>query len=322
MLREILILGLAIGVQTPPAHAPAVDPSEQPFKLTATAELVLLDVSVKDAAGEHISDLSKDNFRVFEDGKLQTITHFASDDVPVTVGLVVDTSGSMRPKYADVVTAALVFIKASNPKDEMFVVNFGDRVSRGLPDGVPFTDDIRQLRTALSWATPAGRTALYDAIVLSLQHLEKGKCDKKTLLLVSDGGDNNSTHGSEEAMRMVRESRATIYAIGIFDADDRDRNPELLRRLAQVSGGEAFFPAQLSGVMDICRQIAHDIRARYAVGYVPVRSGERGSLRKIRVTASGPSGHKLVVHTRTSYLLPDRRPLADRHGEPGRKRGL
>ena len=321
MLKDILILGLAIVVRTLPAQVPVVEASELPFKLSVTSDLVLLDVSVKDAAGEHISNLSRDNFRIYEDGKLQTIAHFASDDVPVTVGLVIDTSGSMRSKYDEVVTAGMVFIRASNRNDETFVVNFGDRVSRGLPDNVPFSSDLLQLRTALSWGMPAGRTALYDAILYSLQYLEKGKCEKKALMLVSDGGDNSSTHGPEEVAQMVRESRATIYTIGIFDAEDQDRNPGLLRRLAHVSGGESFFPAQLSGVIGICRQIANDIRTRYTIGYVPIRTGEEGSLRKIAVTASTPGGHKLVIHTRTSYILPPQDPLAGEGGMPGRKRG-
>jgi Ca-activated chloride channel family protein len=150
-------------------------------------------------------------------------------------------------------------------------------------------------------------TALYDAILSSLNHLEKGKCDKKVLVLISDGGDNNSAHGSEEVMRMVRESRATIYTIGIFDSDDPDRNPALLRRLAQVSGGEVFFPRELSEVAAVCRQIAGDIRIRYTIGYVPVRTGDLGSQRKIKVIASNAGGHRLVVHTRASYFLPERR---------------
>lgn len=320
MLKSILILGLAIGARALPAQVPVVDGSEQPFKLSATAELVLLDVSVKDAAGERVGNLGKDNFRVSEDGKSQKITHFASNDVPVTVGLVIDTSGSMRPKYPEVVTAALAFIGASNRQDEVFVVNFGDRVSSGLPGGVAFSSDLGQLRTALSWGVPAGRTALYDAIVFSLHHLEKGKCEKKALMLVSDGGDNSSTHPAEEVMQLVRESRATIYTIGIFDASDADRNPALLSRLAKVSGGEPFFPAQLSEVGGICRQIASDIRTRYTIGYVPVRSGEQGSLRKIAVTAAAPGGRRLVVHTRTSYLLPPQTPVAGQDGEPRRKR--
>jgi VWFA-related protein len=304
VISDILILGLAITAQILPAQVPAVESSDQPFKLSVTAELVLLDVSVKDAAGQHVGSLSKDNFKVYEDGKLQKITQFAGDDVPVTVGLVIDTSGSMRPKYDSVVVAALSFIRASNRNDEVFVVNFGDHVTSGLPAEVPFSSDFLQLRKALSWEVPAGRTALYDAILFSLHHLEKGKCERKALMLVSDGGDNSSTHASDEVMRTVRESRATIYAIGIADVDDPDRNPRLLQRLAHVSGGEAFFPAQLTEVAGLCGQIANDIRTRYTIGYVPIRAGEQGSLRKISVTASTPGGHKLVVHTRTSYILP------------------
>ncbi len=307
MLRDILIFALAMSVQTRPARVPAAEVSDQSLNITVTAELVLLDVSVKDKAGEHVSNLSKGDFRVYEDGKLQEISQFGSDDVPVTVGLVIDTSGSMRSKHNDVITAAMSFIQGSNRNDEVFIVNFGDRVSYGLADGVLFTDNSRQLREALSLGVPEGRTALYDAILSSLHHLEKGKRDKKTLVLISDGGDNSSAHGSEEVMRTVRESRATIYTIGIFDADDHDRNPALLRRLAQVSGGEAFFPEQLSEVTGICRQIASDIRIRYTIGYVPVRNAEQGSQRKIKVIASKPGGHKLVVHTRTSYFLPERR---------------
>jgi Ca-activated chloride channel homolog len=321
VLRDVFILGLAVAAQIIPAQDPSVEASGQPFRLSVTAELVLLDVSVKNTVGEHVSNLSKDNFRVYEDGKPQTITHFASDDVPVTVGLVIDTSGSMGPKYGDVVTAALAFIRASNRKDEVFVVNFGDHVRSGLPPGVPFTADIPQLRKALSWGAPAGLTALYDAISFSLHHLEKGKCEKKALMLVSDGGDNNSTHTSDEIMRMVRGSFATIYTIGIFDANDRDQNPGLLRRLARISGGESFFPEQLAAVIGICRQIASDIRTRYTIGYVPGRSGEQGSLRKIKVTASTPAGHKLVVHTRVSYVLPDRRPAVNQRGEASRTPG-
>jgi Ca-activated chloride channel homolog len=322
VLKDILILTLTLAMRALPAQVSAVEESEQPFRLSATAELVVLDVGVRDAAGEHISNLNKDNFKVYEDGKLQTLTQFSSDDVPVTVGLVIDTSGSMRSKYNQVKMAALKFIQASNQEDEVFVVNFGDRVSSGLPDKVPFTADIQQLRTALSLGVPEGRTALYDAILASLRHLEKGSRERKALVLVSDGGDNSSTHGSGEVMQVVQESRATIYTLGIFDADDPDRNPGLLRRLAHVSGGESFFPQNLSGVSGFCRHIATDIRTRYTIAYVPVRSGEQGSLRKIRVIASTPAGHKLVVHTRTSYILPSQPLPSSPDGERRPKRGL
>lgn len=305
MLKDILILGLALAVRTFPAQVPAIAASGQPFTLSTTAELVLLDVSVKSVTGEPVAGLTKSNFMVYEDGKLQTVSHFGSEDVPVTAGLVIDTSGSMRSKHPEVVTAAMAFIGASNRSDEIFVVHFSDNVRLGLPGNVPFSDDVNQLRAALQSGTPQGRTALNDAIVLSLKHLEQGRRDRRTLVLVSDGGDNSSVHVADDVTRQVLESRATIYTIGIIDENEPERNPTLLRRIAQVSGGEAYFPKQLSEVTGISLQIAGDIRARYTIGYVPIRSGgERRSLRKITVTASAANGHKLIVHTRTGYVLP------------------
>jgi VWFA-related protein len=307
--KDILFLGLALAARTLAAQAPALAASGQPFTLSATAELVLLDVSVKSDTGEPVAGLAKSNFTVYEDGKLQTVSHFASEDVPVTAGLVIDTSGSMRPNQAQVITAALAFVGASNRSDEIFVVNFSDAASLALPANTPFTDDLNVLRAALWRGVPQGRTALNDAVVLSLKHLEQGKRDRRTLVLVSDGGDNSSVHRADEVMRKVLESRATIYTIGIIDENEPDRNPALLRRIAQVSGGEAYFPKLVSEVMAISLQIANDIRARYTIGYVPVRSSERGSLRKIHVIASTPNGHKLVVHTRTGYALPPKQPV-------------
>ena len=166
-----------------------------------------------------------------------------ASDVPVTVGLVIDTSGSMRPKHREVVTAALSFIAASNRSDEVFVVNFGDRVSSGLPDDVPFTADLGQLRAAL-WmgsASKAGRlstTRFCSPCIISRRASARRRpwCWSATAATIA------APIGADEVMRMVRESRATIYTIGIFDEDDPDRNPGLLRRLAQVSGGESYFP--------------------------------------------------------------------------------
>jgi Ca-activated chloride channel family protein len=271
---------------------------------SSTSNLVLLDVSVKNSKGGYAAGIAKDSFRVYEGGQLQTITHFSREDVPVTVGLVVDTSGSMGPKYQQVVAAALAFIAASNPKDEIFVVNFNDSVTEGLPPELPFTDDIGKLRAALFVAKPEGRTALYDAIAVALSHLEKGKRDKKTLILISDGGDNHSSHTLDDVKRMVQESRATIYTIGLFDDDDKDQNPRVLRQLSGVSGGETYLPKDVSEVLEICRRVASDIRARYTIGYVPAGNEAPGSLRKIRVAASQPDGQKLIVRTRTSYLVP------------------
>ena len=274
----------------------------QEFTLKVTSDLVLLDVSVKGPTG-YISGLSKENFQIEDSGKPQTINHFSHDDVPVTVGLVIDTSGSMTRKYNQVVTAALVFMGASNPKDELFVVNFNDNVRFGLPPDQPFSDNVNSLRSALWMAKPEGRTALYDGVVQALDHLDKATQDKKTLVLVSDGGDNHSTHTLADVIRKVEVSRATIYTIGLFDEDDQDRNPGLLRQLSSISGGETYLPKDVSEVTSICRQVAADIRARYTVGYVPAQV-EGHAIHKVKVTASQPGGGKLKVHTRTSYLVP------------------
>jgi len=276
------------------------------FRISTDVELVLLDVSVKDPKGGYVSGLTKEAFQIYENGALQTITQFASADIPVTVGLVMDDSGSMLGKRADVINAGLVFIGASNPQDQIFVVNFNDKVRRGLPETIPFTDDIKLLRSALSRDAPQGQTALYDAVAFALKHLESGRRDKKTLVLVSDGGDNVSTHSFKELMQLVQESRATIYTVGLFAPDDPDRNPHVLEHMARISGGESFLPGELGEIIPICKKIAKDIRNRYTIGYTPVRSSDKAALRKIRVVASVPDRGKLLVRTRTSYLLPAR----------------
>jgi Ca-activated chloride channel homolog len=276
------------------------------FRISTDVELVLLDVSVKDPKGGYVSGLNKEAFQIYENGALQQITQFASADIPVTVGLVMDDSGSMLRKRSDVINAGLVFIGASNPQDQIFVVNFNDKVWRGLPETIPFTDDINLLRSALSRGGPQGQTALYDAVALALQHLESGRRDKKTLVVVSDGGDNVSTHSFKELMQLVQESRATIYTVGLFAPDDPDRNPHVLEHMARTSGGESFLPGELGEIIPICQKIAKDIRNRYTIGYTPVRSNDKAALRKIRVVASAPDRGKLLVRTRTSYRLPAR----------------
>ena len=274
--------------------------------ISTNVELVMLDVSVKDAKGGYVSGLAEENFRVYENKKLQPIKYFTHADIPVTVGLVVDNSGSMRSKRAEVITAALTLVRASNPQDEVFVVNFNDKVHPGLTPHVLFTDDTEMLRVALWNGESAGRTALYDAMAYSLRHLDKGRMDKRTLVVVSDGGDNASKLQWSEVMRRVEESRATIYTIGIFDANDPDRNPDVLRKLAQVSGGEYFQLSELSDVAPACRKIARDIRNRYTLAYTPAHIDSRQSERFIKVTASTPSRRRLIAHTRTRYIMPAR----------------
>lgn len=273
------------------------------YTIQTTSRLVLLDVSVKDSSGGFVSGLTKDDFKVYEEGKLQEISQFANTDIPVTVGIDVDESGSMRPKRAQVITAALAFIGASNPQDETFIVNFNEKPRRGLPDNILFSDNIRQLRDALWQGNPEGRTALYDAIEMSLKQLEFGRQAKKTLVVISDGGDNHSTHTEQEVMHDLLSSLATIYTIGIYDEDDPEKNEGVLKRLAHVSGGVFYHPETLDEIVPICRQIAKDIRSRYTVGYVPALEGKM--VRHIKVVASSPQHQKTIVRTRTSYVFPE-----------------
>lgn len=275
-------------------------PGTGDFTIRSDVRLVLLDVSVRDPKGGFVSGLKQDNFTVYENGKVQPITQFADQDVPVSIGIVIDESGSMKPKRPEVITAALTFVQSSNPDDEVFVINFNDKVYHGLPDTVLFTDRIPLLREAL-WATPPeGRTALYDAIFASLHQLDMGRRDKKTLVVISDGGDNISTHTKKDVQYKVNDSLATIYTVGIFDENDPDRNPGVLKWLANVSGGVAYFPDTLTDIVPVCRKIAKDIRTRYTIGYIPP-DGPPGKLRHIKVTASSPEHPKLIVRTRTQY---------------------
>jgi Ca-activated chloride channel family protein len=271
----------------------------QDYTLRTTSRLVLLDVSVKETKGGFVSGLTQDQFKVYEDGKLQEISQFANADVPVTVGLVIDESGSMRPKRPEVLTAALEFIHDSNSHDEMFVVNFNEHAQFGLPQDLAFSDQVNPLRLALFQGTPDGRTALYDAVDMALHHLDMGRREKKALVLISDGGDNASQHTLPDAMHGVLSSLATIYTVGIFDENDTDRNPGVLEKLAHVSGGVAYFPKQLEQVIPICKQIAKDIRTRYTLGYVPSSTGK--PVRHVKVVAAAAGHGNLVVRARTTY---------------------
>ena len=280
-------------------------PQEQEYKLTAQANLVILDVGVRENSGGLAGNLEKDNFRVFENGKQQTIVDFNRGDEPVTVGLVIDNSGSMRSKRNAVNRAAMGFLDGSNPRDEVFITHFNDSVRRSLPETTLFSDDRNLLVKSLARDPSRGRTALYDAVISSLHQLEQGKQTRKSLLVVSDGGDNASDKRLNDVIEALRGSFATIYAIGVYDNDDPDRNPAVLRRLAEISGGEAYFPKELDDVQDICGRIAKDLRNRYTITYVPSEASAN-RVRRIRVEVANSSHSKFVVHARTSYVFPDK----------------
>lgn len=297
-----VVLGIALGsARTQAARAKNDVPKPGMFTISDNVDLVLLDVSVKGPKGGYVTGLRKTNFKVFEDGRPREITHFSSVDEPVTIGLVVDNSGSMRDKKAEVVMAGLSFAKQSNPEDEFFVVNFNNSVVRGLPPYVMFTDKLDQLKQALFYGQPAGQTALYDAIAYSLRHLEYGHREKRTLIVVSDGGDNVSTTTFPELMKMIEASRATIYTVGLYEDGDRDANPNVMRRIAAVSGGEFFEPAETKDVLPIFDKISQDIRNSYTIGYVPDEVTDHHVVRSVKVMAQ-EDARRLTVHTRTAYI--------------------
>jgi len=282
------------------------------YKISVNVELVVLPVTVTDRTGDFVPGLHATNFRVFEAGRPQEITLFDSEDVPVTVGFVVDNSGSMRSKRPGVVVASLAFVKSSNPLDQMFVVNFNQKVSLGLPQSIPFTSDLQQLRAALTKIPPTGNTALYDAIAVGLQHLKAGTRDRKALIVVTDGGDNASDLKFRDLLKMAEGSNAIIYTIGLLDERYSDENPRVLQELAKATGGEAYFPTSTTEVQEVSGRIAKDIRQQYTIGYVPANSVADGKFRAIRVTAKAQGVGKLRVRTRAGYLPPTESPLASK----------
>jgi len=278
------------------------DPDE--YKISVDVGLVVLPVTVTNRKGEFVPNLAASDFRVSEGGRPQQTTLFKSEDVAVTVGLVVDNSGSMASKRPEVVAASLAFVQSSNPGDQMFVVNFNERVSLGLPKSVPFTSDLGQLRDALSRNRPVGNTALYDGIAAALEHLKAGSRERKALIAVTDGGDNASHIRFQDLLKMAESSNAIIYTIGVFDPNYSGENPQALKRLAKVTGGRAYFPESVSDVSDVAQQIARDIRQQYTIGYIPSQRASEGEYRPIRVTVKAAGWGKLYVRTRTGYLVP------------------
>ena len=273
-------------------------------------DLVVLHVTVADGSGQFVADLKQGNFRVFEQSIEQKLAFFSRDDIPVTMGLVIDNSGSMREKRDQVNAAAMTFVRTSNPQDEAFVVNFNDEYY--LDTDGEFTSDPSNLHDALSRIDTRGSTALYDALIGSLAHLKKGHKDKRVLLLVTDGEDTASEKTFEDAIKASEESNATIYAIGVYSEDDLEHDKRMVRRskkvlseIAEATGGLAYFPDKLEQVTPICEQVAREIRNQYTLGYYPVNTARDGTFRPVQVKVIPPNGRgKLSVRTRTGYYAP------------------
>ena len=307
-LLHVLAAGAVVLRIAPEVYSQGSSRSDQPFTITSNVERVFLDVGVQDSRGAYVTGLKQQDFRVFENGRPEPVTDFAEVDTPVTVGLVLDDSGSMRDKRPEVITAGLSFAKESNPHDEFFVINFNDHVLHGLPPDMDFTDNVNALRSALFMGNPMGQTALYDAMIVGIDHVLKGRQQKKTLIVVSDGGDNVSKATQKDVLHRLQRTEATVYTVGLFGPDDRDRNPGVLHKFAHLTGGEFFNPATPDEVIPVFHKIAKDIRSRYLVGFAPdpYIDPVKYPVRSIRVAVAGSSHQKLIVRSRTSYSL---RPL-------------
>jgi Ca-activated chloride channel homolog len=280
------------------------DHEATPFKISVFVRMITLNATVLDSKGNQVSGLTKEDFQVYEDGIIQEIEYFGREDIPVTVGIVIDNSGTMKPKRAEVIAAALAFARASNPKDQMFVVHFNENISLGLPDSMLFTDKVDQLENALSRINANGLTALYDAVAMALDHLNKGDLDKKALIVIADGEDNASKQSQEKVLAAADKSNAIIFTIDIFDETNPDRNPRVLKQLAKTTGGEAFLPDSITEIVSICKRIALDIRSQYSIAYIPTNNTQDGKFRALKVTARTRDGRRLFVRTRTGYFAP------------------
>ena len=297
-----------IPIQPPQPPPPGQDSnaSRQGSTIKVDVGLVVLHTTVLDDRGKFADGLKAENFRVFEDKVEQKLATFKREDVPVSMGLVIDNSGSMRDKRPRVNEAAITLVEASNPQDQAFVVNFNDDFYLDLDKD--FTSSIPELKEALERIDSRGSTALYDAIIGSLDHLKKASKDKRVLLVVTDGEDNSSHNSLEKTLREIQKTDTVIYTIGLLgDEKRKEKNNAMraLKRIAEASGGLAFFPESVDDVHSICEQVAHDIRNQYTLAYYPSNARKDGTFRAVSVQVIPPRGRgKLVARTRNGYYAP------------------
>jgi Ca-activated chloride channel family protein len=252
-----------------------------------------------------VTGLEKDNFQIFDNNAYQNIKSFATEDAPLTIGIVFDLSGSMQSKYVRARKALSEFLRTCNPQDEFFVVGFNDRPAIL----VDYTSDVEDVEARMVMLKPENRTALIDAVYLGVNHLKTAKYERKALLVISDGGDNRSRYTGGELQRAVRESEVQIYSIGIFDAyaptEEEQNGPILLKELCEATGGRLFKVLDISDLGDIAARISEELRNEYVIGYTPSDRKRDGQWRKLKVRLLPPPGlPALTVHNREGYYAP------------------
>ena len=311
---------VAAGAVSIPTQAGVITKEDGRFTLRADASEVRLNASVIDSTGRAVQSLNQDAFHVFEDGVLQKIVGFKQEDLPVSLGILVDSSGSMYDKRSAVDAASLNLVKLSNPQDEAFVVDFS---SEAYIDQ-DFTNSIAKLQQGLSYIKSSGGTALYDAVIASADYLSKNaKRSKQVLLIVTDGDDNASSATLEAAIRRVQDlDGPAIYCIGLLFGDDVSHGEarhsrEVLTELANQTGGEAYFPKSLKDVDGIAQEVAQDIRTQYTIEYHSSKPASQGGYREIHVEAKEKGYKGLQVRTRTGYFPKATAPAAAPGAAPG-----
>ena len=277
------------------------------FTLKVDVDLRLLHVTVFDWKEQLVKGLKQDHFEVYEDKIQQEITLFKVEDIPVSLGLVIDNSGSMKFKRNRVNQAAITFAKTSNPEDEVFLINFNDQVFLDQD----YTRNLDDLTDALDHIDARGGTALYDAIYLALEHIREGQEEKKAILVITDGQDTESRYRFDTVLESARESYASIYLIGLFDklselTRKERKAAKLLKQLSEETGGKYFFPESVDEVHAICTEVAHEIRNQYTLGYKPTNLSRDGTWRDVTVRVLGaPKGkRKWIARTKRGYYAP------------------
>jgi Ca-activated chloride channel family protein len=276
--------------------------------LHVDVDVALVNVTVTDPYNRLVTGLDPDNFRVFEDNVEQEIVTFSAEDVPISIGVIFDFSGSMSNKVGKSREAALQFFKTANPQDEFFLVSFNERAELTSA----FTNSVEDLQSRLMLTSPKGRTALLDAIYLGLSEMRGAHNAKRALLILSDGGDNHSRYNENDIKRLVREADTQLYAIGIFDPlGSRNRTPEelkgpsLLSEITEMTGGRVFAVERLEDLPDIATKIGMELRNQYVLGYRPSNKAHDARWRKIKIKLRAPRGlPPLTVYTKTGYYAP------------------
>jgi Ca-activated chloride channel family protein len=272
--------------------------------------VALVNVTVTDPYNRLVTGLEPDNFRVFEDNIEQEVVNFSSEDVAISIGVVLDLSGSMANKLGKAKDAALQFLKTANPEDEFFLIGFNERAQLLSP----FTSNVEDLQSRMLPASAKGQTALLDAIYLGLSQMRSARSGKRALLIISDGGDNSSRYTEKDIQRLVRESDTQLYSIGIFEPFEyRGRTPEelngptLLNEMTELTGGRAFAVENLNDLPDIAAKIGAELRNQYVLGYHPSNRARDARWRKIKIKVRTPKGFPpLSVYAKTGYYAPAR----------------